>query len=615
MNRPRLRTAQADTVRATRSPAIVGRGRRSSLPPGTVALRDLPGARPGGPLREVVLVAQRTAGNKAVSAVLQRRNAVAVRRPKGKATFATGFTAAAPNFLDAFAGYTTADNFRSGPKTFPADETGEKSLDSALANARVLMTLLTDPTRFDQLAVASSVWDLNRPTVAKVFMWAGLYDFPAGPAADGLNRLDLRLHKTEAALAVRAGTARAEFAEPEAGLLEKENRQLEVVFAAFRRLADRSRAVEWSKRHYVRAGTAVASDVWTRAGVADAEIQALIHNANVFRTAVGLAALFEESLTLSERYAAARKRGLLPAAATLTKFMAHAALVSGDASAMVVRSLAARAALQVELWTKLGDPVMEQRWASRAASLGRWGRFLAGGAGAFQMVSGTLDFLDAIDRDDPRAEVAAAHTIAQGAASVVGVALGAGALATTAVSGGLAAVWIAIDTVFVVADIIAGFRNARELDEVAAILRHAASVIPHGKRMAGAADALTAVHTSDPAHAAGVEEEIRRLAQEPFGIVVKHLLGIRASLGSHAALLPILGAKGQQALSRLSYYEHWRPGDPLSPSEILGMTELCQDLYPALLRAGAWALYTYGPDADTEEAKAARRKLEAAARN
>lgn len=180
-----------------------------------IAAGDAARAQPSGQLREAVLVAQRSAGNRAVTAALQRNGKQGARR-QGKVTIASGIDAAAPNFFDAFARYTTEDAFNSGPQTFPSDETGDKSLDSALANARWIMTILTDPKLFDQLAVAAPLWDMNRPTVSKIFSWARLNDFPATDAMQGLNRLERRMFKTEAALSVRASSATAQFAAPTA---------------------------------------------------------------------------------------------------------------------------------------------------------------------------------------------------------------------------------------------------------------------------------------------------------------------------------------------------------------------------------------------------------------
>lgn len=128
--------------------------------------------------------------------------------------------------------------------------------------------------------------------------------------------------------------------------------------------------------------------------------------------------------------------------------------------------------------------------------------------------------------------------------------------------------------------------------------------------MAGAADAIAANESADPAHRAGVEEAILKQAAEPFGIVVSHLVAIRDYINGDANLPKALGVSGRQALSELAYYEYFKPGDPFSPAEIMSVTELCQRLFPALARIGRWAAATYGPNRDSKESKALRKQLE-----
>jgi hypothetical protein len=185
-------------------------------------------------------------------------------------------------------------------------------------------------------------------------------------------------------------------------------------------------------------------------------------------------------------------------------------------------------------------------------------------------------------------------------------------VATTAVSGLAALVWIEIDLLFQVAEIIEGFQNMARLEQIARLLRIAESLIPWGKRMAGAADAVAANTSADPAHQAGVEAAILKQAAEPFGIVVSRLVAIRDQITADTALHRAIGAAGRQALSELSYYEYFKPGDPFSPTEIMRVTELCRRLFPALARMGRWAAATYGPTRDSAESKALRKELETA---
>ena len=171
-------------------------------------------------------------------------------------------------------------------------------------------------------------------------------------------------------------------------------------------------------------------------------------------------------------------------------------------------------------------------------------------------------------------------------------------------------IWIEIDILFQIAEIIEGFKNMARLDEIARMLSAAESLIPWGKRMAGAADAIAANVSADPAHSAGVEAAILKQAAEPFGIVVSHLVAIRNRINADATMPKVLGATGRQALGELSFYEYFKPGDPFSPTEIISVTETCRRLFPALMLIGRWAVATYGPDRDSKKSTALRKQLE-----
>ena len=191
------------------------------------------------------------------------------------------------------------------------------------------------------------------------------------------------------------------------------------------------------------------------------------------------------------------------------------------------------------------------RWEARAKAFAKWSRVLSGGSGVLQVVSGALDLINAIENDDARAGIAAGHTIAQGGIAFGGAAVGAGVVATTAASGVAALVWIEIDLLFQVAEIIEGFQNMARLEQIARLLRVAESLIPWGKRMAGAADAVAANTSADPAHQAGVEAAILKQAAEPFGIVVSRLVAIRNQITADATMHKVIGAAGRQALGEL----------------------------------------------------------------
>jgi hypothetical protein len=63
----------------------------------------------------------------------------------------------------------------------------------------------------------------------------------------------------------------------------------------------------------------------------------------------------------------------------------------------------------------------------------------------------------------------------------------------------------------------------------------------------------------------------------------------------------------------LSFDEYWKAGDPIGPTDLLRLTGVCASLYPALQRVGEWAVASYGPHSDSEEAKTTRKRLEAEA--
>jgi hypothetical protein len=559
-----------------------------------------------------VLTAQRTAGNRAVTLAVQRK------APRGSVKFAKGFDAAVPNFLDVFGNYTRTENFSAGMKVFQEDTTGDRTLDEALRTVRWAMNVITNGQLADQVPVVAARWDMVRPAVDKALTWAWSQSFPALAARQGLARFERRLHGWEASVAIHSGAATATFTSPAGGLYDVQDKQLLDSVIAWQVLHQKVLALQWSTRHTIRAAAAGAAVVGALRNIDSENVEIQVRYLNMARTALGWAVLWKEFGSLQERFDAAKKRGMIPAAATIASFVSHAGSVISETTNLALRHAQTLATWQFEYWARLGQEtgisqdVMALKWEGRAKAFAKWSRMLSAGSGVLQVVSGALDLINAIENDDARAGVAAGHTIAQGGIAIGGAVLGAGTVATTAVSGAVALIWIEIDILFQIADIIEGFKNMARLEKIARMLTAAESLIPWGKRMAGAADAIAANVSADPAHRAGVEEAILKQAAEPFGIVVSHLVAIRAAINGEANLPNALGATGRQALSELSFYEYFKPGDPFSPAEIISVTELCRRLFPALARAGRWAAATYGPNRDSKESKALRKQLESA---
>ena len=155
-------------------------------------------------------------------------------------------------------------------------------------------------------------------------------------------------------------------------------------------------------------------------------IETQVRYLNLARTALGWAVLFKEFGSLQERFDAAKKRGMIPAAATIASFVSHAGSVFSETTNLALRHAQTLATWQFQYWARVGQEtgfsqdLMALKWEGRAKAFAKWGRMLSAGSGVLQVVSGALDLINAIENDDARAGVAAGHTIAQG-----GIAIGA----------------------------------------------------------------------------------------------------------------------------------------------------------------------------------------------
>jgi hypothetical protein len=583
------------------------------LPQGLGAVHDL------DHVARQVAALQRTAGNAALASTMQRlpgqpqapgasRGRTRSRRPQRPSlgpdedvlNFATYFElATAPTALG-------SGRFDSGVAF------STPTLARAWESVTWIVGVLGNRRRGSEIREAGRAWDDTRETVTRVLARLRAMGVDPSDAQAGFERLERRLHRLEAAELTRVGEEAATLSSPDAGLVADQDRQLGQLFHVLGGVIKEGEGLlQWNDRHMYR----LISSTYG-AALTDAQVRF----ANVGRTALGWAALWEEGGTLQERMVAARRRGLLDASATAADFVSRATAVGSETLSVAVRSFETTAAAQTAAWARAlranGIPMtvaeaQHAQWNGRLQAFKGLRLGAVGLAGSLQLVSSTLNLVRAIRDQDLRAGVAAGHGVVQGGITLGGAVLSAGAAATTMLSGSVTVLWVTIETIFDIAQLSAWGRRQRALEEIARPLRGAASLIPWGRRMAGVADALLENDSSDPAHRAALEEQLIARGTEPYNIVLRGLHGVQTLVDRRPELGRVMGPEARAALAQLASLRYRDSSDPVSPWDIQMLSELARPIFSGLQRVSVWAMARYGNESETEAARARVRELEA----
>ena len=576
---------------------------------------DLPQAKSGAEAMSNVAALQQSAGNLAVSGLVQRqpvRQAKAGGRRSSQVSF--GPRAEVLNFAVLFELATTRDALSTGR----FDNAGFAFTSPRLARAAELLAFvvgaIANEQRGGQIHQAAEIWRSIGSDVRAILTQAGQHGAPLDDAWAGLGRIQEALHSEQAEELVRAGEADAALPMPDTGLYVEEDRQLGQIFQALVKVIDESKGIiQWNDRHIYRMTGAGG------AGATEAQVRLM----NYGRIAIGVLALWKDFDTLDERLAEARRKGWINEYGKYAELISRCTTIAVDTTNAVVgllrasttslRDAAVKASLQAAF-----RPVVGGRFGDLAAAQVRYQarltqfeglRWAGGLSGGVQIVSGLWNLVIAIRDDDVRGGVAAGHSIAQGGITLGGAITGAGAATTTFLSGSVTVVWVTIEAVFDIAELSAWGRRQQKLAEIAAILQGAARLIPAGKRMAAVGDAFSRIETTDSAERLAMEQRLAALGAAPFAVVLRGLLGIKAEVARQEKWADVMGPDARQALEALVPYEFW-PTDAVSPDVIIAISEIAKPIFVGLRRVGDWAIAKYGEANQTEAGRARVRALE-----
>ena len=490
---------------------------------------------------------------------------------------------AAVAFWMAFGDATTEQALKGAP--VGESHTGDASVDAALADLQVVVALLRRGITLEQLPDLRERWRRVSAVVRLALEWAHRNGYDPKPLVDGSARVNRRIDVTEVAVRSRTSEAGVKLPHPGSGVLEQEAAALSTAFERQTKLLGTLKL--WDTRHAIRA---------SQVSISAANLEASVKSVGYVRSAVGWAAVWSEFSTLDERLEAAKKKGLISQSATVAKMVSHATSALTEATNVVLGQMASFAKAQAAALageTAAGAAEWSAAWKAEADALKSWSNKLSGIAGVISIISGSLDLIEAIHNDDPRAARAAVHTIAQGVVSVGAVITGAGAAGTAAVSGSLTVVWATIEAIAIAADNIRGFERLKHLDEIKKVIDNAESLVPWGKRMAGVGDAWEQLMYSDPDRAQALADDFLARAREPFGIVVSHMLAV-APLFGRAEFLSVVTDADRAAIADLERYR-FTDLTQFAPGDLRSVTDDCMVLFRGLQRMGADAVKRLGP--------------------
>lgn len=576
---------------------------------------DLPQAKSGADPMSNLAALQQSAGNLAVGGLVQRQPVRQAKGDRRSNQVSFGPRAEILNFAVLFELATTRDALSTGR----FDNASFAFTSPRLARAAELLAFvvgaIANEQRGGQIHQAAEIWRSIGSDVRAILTQAGQHGAPLDDAWSGFARLQDALHSEQAEELVRAGEASADLATPDAGLYVEQDRELGRIYQALVKVIDESKGIiQWNDRHIYR--------MTGLGGVGATEAQVRLMNYG--RTALGAYVLWRDFQTLDERLAAARRRGWIHEYGTYAEFVSRATTVAVDTTNAVVgllrtsttslRDAAVKASLQAAFnsgaaGSRFGDLAAAQvRYEARLTRFEglRWAGGLSGG---FQIVSGLWNLVIAIRNDDVRGEFAAGHSIAQGGITLGGAITGAGAGATTFLSGSVTVVWVTIEAIFDIAELSAWGRRQQKLAEIAAILQSAARLISAGKRMGAVADAFSRIDAADSAERLAMEQRLTALGAAPFAVVLRGLLAIRAEVSRRPLWAAVMGPEARQALDALATYEFWPP-EAVSPDVIVDISALAKSIFVGLRRVSDWAIAKYGESNQTDAGRARVRALE-----